>query len=101
MADLANASTKQVVTKNIFNEIILGLVISVVLSVGWLYVSTYKIITRVLQTIKATKKYGDEDVWDYTFNAPDAAVEYVHVRDFENEYVYAGWVNSFSKTKTP
>jgi len=98
MADLASASTKEVVTKAILSEIVWGLAISLVLSIGWLYLSTYKVITRVLQKIGATKKYGDEDVWDYTFNARDAAVEYVHVRDFQNGYVYAGWVNTFSET---
>ncbi len=98
IADLANASTKQIVTKEIVSEIIWGLAISLVLSIGWLYLSTYKVVTRVLQKIRATKKYGDEDVWDYMFNARDAAVEYVHVRDFENQFVYAGWVNTFSET---
>ena len=98
IADLASASTKQVVTSQIAEEIVYGIGISIVLSIGWLYLSTYKIITRVLQTLRATKKFGDEDVWDFTFNASDAAVEYVHVRDFKNEKVYAGWVNSFSET---
>jgi hypothetical protein len=62
MADLAEASTKQIVTKDILREILWGLVISVVLSVAWLYVSTYKLLTRLLQWIGATRKYGDEDV---------------------------------------
>jgi hypothetical protein len=56
------------------------------------------LLTRFLQLIGATKKYGDEDVWDFTFNSRDTAVEYVHVRDFANQCVYAGWVNTFSET---
>jgi hypothetical protein len=68
------------------------------LSIGWLYLSTYKALTWLLQRAKATRKYGDEDVWDYTFNSRNTAVDYVHVRDFTNHYVYAGWVNSFSET---
>lgn len=48
--------------------------------------------------IKATKTYGDEDVWDFTFNSSDAAVEYVHFRDFANRIVYAGGVREFSET---
>ncbi len=98
MIDLTNAATKEIVTKDIVHEIIWGVGIGVILSVLWIYVSTYKIITIFLQTIKATKKYGDEDVWDFTFNSGKAAVEYIHFRDFENSYVYSGWVNTFSET---
>ena len=56
-------------------------------------------LTRFLQSIRATKKYGDEDVWDYTFNSELTAVQYVHVRDLEHEFVFAGWVNAFSETE--
>jgi hypothetical protein len=98
MADLADAGTKGIVTKDILHEVLWGLGIGLVLSVLWLYLSNYKALTWLLQKIGATKKYGDEDVWDHTFNSRDAVVEYVHVRDFANQYVYAGWVNTFSET---
>jgi hypothetical protein len=51
--------------------------------------------------IGATKRYGDEDVWDYTFNAHAsiASVEYIHFRDFEKELIYGGWVATFSETE--
>jgi hypothetical protein len=86
------------VTGPIAWEVIWAIVVSFVLSVIWLYVTNYKILTRLLQFIKATKTYGDEDVWDFTFNSSQAAVEYVHYRDFENKVVYSGWVNTFSET---
>lgn len=73
--------------------------VSVVCSVLWLYASTYKLITRFMQKIKATKRYGDEDVWDYTFNSGRAEVEYIHLRDFEKKLTYAGWVEAFSETE--
>jgi hypothetical protein len=98
MADLAGAATQDVVIITIVHEIIWALAISVVLSVLRLYATRYKFLSWVLQTIGATKKYGDEDVWDFTFNSRAVAVDYVHVRDFENGYVYAGWVNTFSET---
>ncbi len=53
---------------------------------------------RALHRIGATRKFGDEDVWDYTLNARVATVEYVHFRDFANQLVYAGRVASFSET---
>jgi hypothetical protein len=52
----------------------------------------------LLQKIGATKRFGDEDVWDFTFNSNDTRVEFVHFRDFEQKVVYAGWVNTFSET---
>lgn len=52
-----------------------------------------------MQLIRATKRYGDEDVWDFTFNARDRTVEFVHLRDFDKKIVYAGWVELFSATE--
>ena len=65
----------------------------------WLYGTNYKLLTRLLQSISATKRYGDEDVWDFTFNSGKPEVEYVHVRDFEKKITYAGWVEAFSETE--
>lgn len=78
------------------DEVGAAVVVASVLAIGWLYLSNYKLIVRALQLIKATRRFGDEDVWDYTFNSRDASVEYVHVRDFANELTYAGWVDVYS-----
>lgn len=53
---------------------------------------------QISSKIPVHKKYGDEDVWDFTFNSSDVETEYVHFRDFEHQLVYAGWVNAFSET---
>ncbi len=98
IVDLAAADSKQVVTAQIAREVVWALAISVLMAVIWLYASTYKLLTRFLQMIKATKKYGDEDVWDFMLNSGEAAVEYVHVRDLENGFLYAGWVDTFSES---
>lgn len=94
-----DASTKYVVNKDVVYEILVAMGVGIVLSVLWIYAATYKLLTRFLQTIRATKTYGDEDVWDYTFNSPLAAVEYVHFRDMENKVIYAGWVSTFSESE--
>ena len=98
IADFADAATKPIVTRAVVYEVVWALGVGLVLALLWLYAATYKLITRLLQKIRATKKYGDEDVWDFTFNSTKAAVEYVHFRDFANSCVYAGWVNTFSET---
>jgi hypothetical protein len=73
--------------------------VSVLCALLWLYASNYKLLTRLLQRIAATKRYGDEDFWDFTFNSGRPEVEYVHVRDFDKKITYAGWVEAFSETE--
>lgn len=73
--------------------------VSVICALAWLYASNYKLLTRFLQLIAATKRYGDEDVWDFTFNSGRPEVEYIHLRDFEKRITYAGWVEAFSETE--
>ncbi|MGC8531667.1 MAG: DUF6338 family protein [Acidiphilium sp.] len=97
-ADLTNAKAENVITKPVIFEIVGALPLSLGLATVWLYAARHKWISRFLQKIGATKKFGDEDVWDYTFNSSIPDVEYVHVRDFANGYLYAGWVNIFSET---
>jgi len=82
-----------------FQEIFAASALAILLSILWLYVTRFKLITRFFQWIGATKRYGDEDVWDYTFNSSRAEVEYVHLRDFEKRITYAGWVQLFSETE--
>lgn len=52
--------------------------------------------SRFLQAIRATKRYGDEDVWDFILNSSQAFAEYVHVRDFDRRLNFSGWVSAFS-----
>lgn len=99
LVDFSEAGTRTVVTSTIVHEILWAVGVGLVLSILWIYAATYKLFIRFLQIIKATKTYGDEDVWDYLLNSPSAAVEYVHFRDFDKEIVYAGWVRTFSETE--
>ena len=98
LIEFSDAQNKLVVTREIASEIAWATTIGFILSVLWIYAATYKWLTKILQTIGATRTYGDEDVWDYTFNSGRAGVDYVHFRDFDNKIVYAGWVTTFSET---
>lgn len=98
LIDLQRAPDKNVLTADVAWLILRATLAGLVLGLAWVYISNHKLLTRVLQFIRATKRYGDEDVWDYTFNSPRAAVEYVHFRDFPNKLVFAGWVNTFSES---
>jgi uncharacterized protein DUF6338 len=79
-------------------EFAVAIIIGVICSVLWLYAFNYKLLGRLLRTIRATKKYGDEDLWDFLFNSRDRRVEYVYVRDYANGKVFSGWVLGFSET---
>lgn len=83
----------------VFKEIALASLVSLVASIAWLYVTNFKLITRFFQFIRATKRYGDEDIWEFTFNSRRAEVEFVNVRDFDKKLTYTGWVEAFSESE--
>ena len=82
-----------------FEEILDASGISIICAVVWLYAVNFKWLTWVLHKIRATKRYGDEDVWDFIFNSGRAEVEYLNLRDFEKQITYAGFVKSFSESE--
>ncbi|MAO90795.1 MAG: hypothetical protein CMM78_01295 [Rhodospirillaceae bacterium] len=100
-SDLVTSSATQsdVIPNVHLQDAILATVVSFPSSILWLYIQNYKILTKLLQAIGATKTFGEEDLWDYIFNSANkGVVEYVHVRDFDKELVYSGWVMLFSET---
>jgi hypothetical protein len=88
----------RLIQPEVFPEILAAVMIAVLGGVLSLYVETYKLFTRFVQWIRATKTYGDEDVWDFVFNSDSRAVSFVHFRDFEERVTYAGFVEVFSET---
>ncbi|MEA2839802.1 MAG: hypothetical protein QOF41_1132 [Methylobacteriaceae bacterium] len=74
-----------------------ALIISLVGSIVYLYIENYKLVTQFLQWIKATHRYGDEDVWDFVLNSKKT-LPFVNVRDFSNEAVFTGYVVVFSES---
>ena len=80
------------------DEILVSVVVAFVLAIVWMYAATYKLLVRLLIKIRATKRYGDEDVWDFTFNSSQEEIQYVHVRDFAKGTTYSGWVRAYSET---
>lgn len=81
------------------SEIGIASFVALVLSILWLYATNYKLLTRFMQLIHATSRYGDEDVWDFILNSDSPSVDYINLRDFEKEITYAGWVETFSEAE--
>ncbi len=80
------------------DEILVSIPVSIVLATLWVAATSHKLLTRMLQRVGATKKYGDEDVWDFMFNSSNVAAKFVHFRDFDKMLVYAGYVQTFSES---
>ena len=97
--NVTEADKHGVITSGVTREIGYALLAAFLGAIVDIYASTYSWLFKILRFIGATKRYGSEDVWDYTFNLSSANVEYVHVRDFKERLVYAGWVNAFSETE--
>jgi uncharacterized protein DUF6338 len=93
-----DSESKKLIQPEIFPEILEALAIAIVGGVLTLYFENYKIFTRFVQTIRETKAYGDEDVWDFVFNSPSKTVDFVHFRDFDQRVTYAGLVQNFSES---
>jgi hypothetical protein len=98
LINFAEADDKSVISENFADEIVVAFLAGVILSLVWLYGTNRKWLARFLQFIGATNSYGDEDVWDFTFNSRSAQVEYIFFRDLDNKIVYSGWVKAFSET---
>ncbi len=58
------------------------------------YFDEYKLINKFARRIKATRRFGDEDVWDYFNRSPD--IKWVYVRDQKRGVYYHGWIQAWS-----
>ena len=97
--DVDPAGPARILLDDFVDEIVISAAIAFALAIIWIYVTTYRLLNRLLIWSRATNKYGDEDVWDFMFNSSQGESEYVHVRDFEKGMTYTGWVSAFSETE--
>lgn len=93
-----DSDSKKLLQPDILPDIFYAVLVAIVCGTLNLYVDNYKIFTRFVQSIRATKTYGDEDVWDFVFNSPTRETNFVFVRDFEQRVVYSGAVRVFSES---
>lgn len=79
------------------DEIFFSVPLAFVFATIWLYAIKYRWAMKFFQFIGATNRFGDDDVWSFTFNSNQPHVEYVHVRQLETGVTYAGFVNAYSE----
>ena len=87
----------EILTRVIVDDILVATSVGLALTPAWLAAKRRKLVTRALKAIGATKRYGDEDVWDFVLNAEDPLTKYVHVRDAQTGLTFAGYVAVFSE----
>ena len=90
--------SQQLLNVEFADEILWSSGAALVFSFVWIYGSTRRWMTRLLNRVGAATTHGREDIWDLTFSRLQADVEYVHVRDLERGMTYAGWVRAYSET---
>jgi hypothetical protein len=93
------SSDGEIALSDFVDEIFISLPVAFFLSIVWLYSARFRWIMRVLNFIGATRRFGLEDVWSFTFNSSQKHVEYVDVRDVESGRVFSGYVNAYSETE--
>jgi hypothetical protein len=77
-----------------FKEIVYASGVSVLLGLVLTIASKYKIHYKLVHALKISSKFGELDVWGYTFNIN--RIEWATVRDHQHDLIYDGWVQAFS-----
>lgn len=87
------------VTKSEFGDVFGATIAAVLLSFAWSYVSRYDLLNRFASRIKASERFGYEDVWDY-LNHRHLRTQgnlWVYVRDHKVDQIYYGYISHFSE----
>ena len=92
---LTNESVQ--IDRPVARAIVWALVIAIPVAFLASYIDEYKIINRFGWSIKATKRIGDEDIWDYFNRSPD--IVWITVRDHKLDLNYYGWIEAFSDSE--
>ncbi len=78
-----------------YGACIVGLLLSVVAAIF----HNHKLINRIARRTRITSSFGDDDVWQYIQNSPN--VEWVFVRDTQENIVYYGKISQYSDPYRP
>jgi len=71
--------------------------VSMILGLASAYNHTYSLLMRLAQRIRATKRTGDEDIWEVFHNSP--VTTWCVVRDHRHNLMYFGFVRYYSDSE--
>ena len=77
-------------------EIIFATILSIPVSFWAAYIINRKILNWFARMLRVSTKYGDENLFSYYLSSPD--VDWVYIRDLENNLTYQGRIASYSET---
>lgn len=79
-------------------EVLITTVVAFLMAIGISAILNRGTLHKWARKLKITSQFGENDVWQHTFNSPD--IEWVTIRDFENDLIYQGYLGAFSDTFT-
>jgi hypothetical protein len=91
-----NTGEAQIDLGTSLSQLILPLLSASILSVAWCFWENNAVFAHIINKIGASKSFGNQDVWEFTFNSGDKSAEFVNIRDYQNNLVYAGFVRAWS-----
>lgn len=74
-----------------FVAIFVGLFMSMAVNRKWLH--------DLAQALRITSRFGDPNLWSFAFNSEE--VQWVTLRDLENNFMFSGYVRGFSDIEDP
>lgn len=81
------------------NDVIGATITSVFLAFIISFLYNYNFLNWFARLIKATKRYGDEDVWHYLHTNYLKDIDWFVVRDLKNDLMYLGNITAYSETE--
>lgn len=78
-------------------EIIFASIIGIFLSFVATGIHTAYLINKIGRLIHVTRRFGDEDVWEFFVN--NSMLGWVFVRDHKTNLTYFGWIQYFSDSE--
>lgn len=80
-----------------WHEVTIASLIGVVLAFVASALYRHKSINRIGRFLRVTRRFGDEDVWNFLNNIP--GVSWVFVRDHKLDLLYFGWISVYSDSE--
>lgn len=88
---IISSGTPNIKVLEVFQATMLAMPVAFFASV----IVNYKIFNKLSQRLLISNKYGDENLYSYFLNAKE--VNWIYIRDIENDLTYQGQIISFSE----
>lgn len=77
-------------------EVVIATLIAIILALLISALINHRLLHKFAKKLKISKRFGQLDVWSYVLDSPD--IDWVIIRDLENDLMYQGWIEAFSDT---